>query len=296
MRAGFIGLIGLPNSGKSTLLNRLTGYGLAAITPKPQTTRFRIYGILNRAQAQMIFVDTPGYTRPSVKWHQALNQEVYKTLHDVDIALWIHDITRDPTQLQGLENLLHKAPCPLLAAINKIDLRPSKDKIRYQQTLLSLYPLKEVFFLSALTGQGVEALIEGIVPYLPESPPLYEETLSTPQNERFFVAEIIRKQLYLHLEQEVPYSSEVVIEEFREAQTHHTKKDYIRATLYVEKQSQKAILIGEKGKKIKQISMAARKEIEEFLGREVFLELHVKVWKNWRQQPRALRYLKYPKF
>ncbi|MGQ9864097.1 MAG: GTPase Era [Bacteroidia bacterium] len=296
MKAGFIGLIGLPNSGKSTFLNRLIGYGLAAITPKPQTTRFRIYGILHRPQAQMIFVDTPGYTRPTVKWHQALNQQVHKTLQDADVALWVHDIKRNPTQLHGLENLLQTAPCPILAAINKIDLHPSEDKIRYREKLLSLYPIKEVFFLSALTGEGVETLLEGILPYLPESPPLYDESLFTPQQERFFVAEIIRKQLYLHLEQEVPYSSEVVIEEFREAETHHKKKDYVRATLYVEKQSQKAILIGAKGEKIKHISMAARKEIEEFLQREVFLELRVKVWKNWRQQPRALRYLKYPTF
>ncbi len=283
-RAGYIAIIGRPNAGKSTLLNRLLGHRLAIVTPKPQTTRHRILGILNGNGHQALLLDTPGILDPKYALQQLMKKEIEKALEDADAILLLLDAT-EPVY----EELKLLAGRKAAIAINKIDALPKP----------SLLPIAErcaqegfdkIFMISALTGDGVEDLKKGVIALLPEAPPFYPPDIVSERPERFFVAELIREAVFNRYGAEVPYSTTVEVEEFRE---RPGRKDYIRAVIYVERESQKAILIGEGGKALKKVGEIARESIEQFLGRPVYLELWVKVARNWRENEPFIRHTVY---
>jgi GTP-binding protein Era len=279
-RAGYVAIIGRPNAGKSTLLNRLLGHRLAIVTPKPQTTRHRILGILNGPDYQALLLDTPGILDPKYALHQFMKEEIKKALDDSDVVLLVIDATQP--ECSDLKLLAHRRA---LVALNKIDAVP-------KQNLLPLAAecaqagIEKVFMISALKGNGVDDLKNGIVELLPEGAPFYPPDTLSERPERFFVAELIREAVFNRYGAEIPYSTTVVIEEFRE---RPNRKDYIRAVIYVEKESQKGILIGEGGRALKKVGEIARESIEQFLGRPVYLELWVKVAKSWRQDENFIR-------
>jgi len=279
-RAGYVAIIGRPNAGKSTLLNQLLGHRLAIVTPKPQTTRHRILGILNGPDYQALLLDTPGILDPKYALHQFMKEEIKKALDDSDVVLLVIDATQP--ECSDLKLLAHRRA---LVALNKIDAVP-------KQNLLPLAAecaqagIEKVFMISALKGNGVDDLKKGIVELLPEGAPFYPPDTLSERPERFFVAELIREAVFNRYGAEIPYSTTVVIEEFRE---RPNRKDYIRAVIYVEKESQKGILIGEGGKALKKVGEIARESIEQFLGRPVYLELWVKVAKSWRQDENFIR-------
>ncbi|NPV14637.1 GTPase Era [candidate division WOR-3 bacterium] len=279
-RAGYVAIIGRPNAGKSTLLNRLLGHRLAIVTPKPQTTRHRILGILNGPDYQALLLDTPGILDPKYTLHKFMKEEIKKALDDSDVVLLVIDATEP--ELTDLKLLAGRRA---LVALNKIDAVP-------KQNLLPLTAecaqagIEKVFMISALKGDGVDDLKKGIVELLPEGAPFYPPDSLSERPERFFVAELIREAVFNRYGAEIPYSTTVVIEEFRE---RPNRKDYIRAVIYVEKESQKGILIGEGGRALKKVGEIARESIEQFLGRPVYLELWVKVTKSWRQDENFIR-------
>jgi GTP-binding protein Era len=279
-RAGYVAIIGRPNAGKSTLLNRLLGYRLSIVTPKPQTTRHRILGILNGENYQVLLLDTPGILDPRYTLQKLMKQEIEKALADADVILLLLDATQpvfdDLKLLTGRNAVI---------ALNKIDEIP-------RQQLLPMIDrcaregFDRVFLISALNGDGVDDLKKAIVNLLPEAPPFYPPDQVSERPERFFVAELIREAVFNRYGAEIPYSTTVEIEEFKE---RPGRKDYIRAVIYVERESQKAILIGEGGRALKKVGEIAREAIEQFLGRPVYLELWVKVAPNWRENENFIR-------
>ena len=279
-RAGFVALVGRPNVGKSTLLNRIMGRKLAIVTPKPQTTRHRILGVETRANAQFLFVDTPGLHQP----HNLMGERMVKTarqsLADADVALWVIDaiagiVAEDRTLAGELANVKQ----PVVVALNKLDRVPRARLLELSHQLGELLPGKHVVPVSALYGANVDELLRTVEQHLPESPPLFPADVQTDLPERFFAAEIVREQLLLATHEEVPYQSAVRIESFEEREG----KDLvvIAATILVARTSQRAIVLGEKGARIKHIGQHARHELERFLGVRVYLELHVKVDDKW---------------
>lgn len=290
-RAGFIALLGFPNAGKSTLFNRIIGQRLSAITPKPQTTRFSIPGILTQGSVQYIFLDTPGWvSQPKNTWHQVLTQQSLSTARKADVQLWVISL-RQP--LDGLPSevsaFLLKAPA-LLGAFSHGDLlAPSQrsEKIAHYRERLSSFPFKE--WIDASLDQPIEPLLEKVAELLPESPFLYPEGEITTHSTRFFVGELLRESLYLHLRNEVPYGTEVEIIQYKEG----AERDYIAAVIHVERESHKMIVIGKNGQMLKKIGTEARKKIEELIGKPVFLDLHVKVSEGWRRSMPRLRSLGY---
>ncbi len=279
-RSGYVAIIGRPNAGKSTLLNRLLGHRLAIVTPKPQTTRHRILGILNGPNYQALLLDTPGILDPKYTLQELMKQEVEKALQDADVILLLLDAT-EPVY----EDLKLLAQRKGVVAINKIDAIPKKNLLPIAEACAQK-GYDKIFMISALTGNGVEDLQKGIIDLLPESPPFYPLDQIAERSERFFVAELIREAVFNRYGAEVPYSTTVEIEEFKE---RPGRKDYIRAVIYVERESQKAILIGEGGKALKKVGEIARESIEQFLGRPVYLELWVKVARGWRKNEPFIR-------
>ncbi|MEO0069076.1 MAG: GTPase Era [candidate division WOR-3 bacterium] len=279
-RSGYVAIIGRPNAGKSTLLNRLLGHRLAIVTPKPQTTRHRILGILNGPNYQALLLDTPGILDPKYTLQELMKQEVEKALQDADVILLLLDAT-EPVY----EDLKLLAQRKGVVAINKIDAIPKKNLLPIAEACAQK-GYDKIFMISALTGNGVEDLQKGIIDLLPESPPFYPLDQIAERSERFFVAELIREAVFNRYGAEVPYSTTVEIEEFKE---RPGRKDYIRAVIYVERESQKAILIGEEGKALKKVGEIARESIEQFLGRPVYLELWVKVARGWRKNEPFIR-------
>ena len=286
-RAGFVALVGRPNVGKSTLLNRVMGRKLAIVTPKPQTTRHRILGVETRPGAQFLFVDTPGLHQP----HNLMGERMVKTarqsLADADVALWVVDaiaglVDEDRTLAGELAGVRQ----PVVIALNKIDRVPRARLIELAHQLGELLPGKHVVPVSALDGANVDELLRTVEQHLPESPALFPADVQTDLPERFFAAEIVREQLLLATHEEVPYQSAVRIESFEE----RTGKDLvvIAATILVARTSQRAIVLGEKGARIKHIGQQARHELERFLGARVYLELHVKVDEKWFTKAHAL--------
>lgn len=287
-RSGFACILGRPNAGKSTLLNSLAGEKLAIVSPKPQTTRNRVLGILNlpkqktRPAAQVVLIDTPGVHRPDSSLGRKMMAEVHEALHGCDLVLLILDATRKwESDDQALLNAMNKASSPALLLLNKIDLL-SKDKRKLLPLIdqyTKLHEFREVIPISARTRAGLDTLLDKLVKDLPEGPRYFPEDQITDQPARFMAAELIREQVLLATREEVPHSVTVLIEQFLEK----PKLTHIAAAIYCEREGQKRILIGHKGQVLKHIGTAARLEIEKMLGSKVYLELFVKVRPGWRE-------------
>lgn len=286
MKVGYCGIFGKPNVGKSLLLNQLLNIPLSAVSHKPQTTRHKILGILSEKDYQIIFLDTPGVLKPKYLLHEFMLKEINETLESADIALFVCEPFGPPDELENeIIKKIKEKEKPCLIVINKIDL-VKKDLILplietyYQMGFSEIYPI------SALKKMGIEELKKGIVKYLKEGEPYYETDRISEKNERFFVSEFIREAIFTLYGEEIPYSTTVEVEEFKEREKG---KDYIRATIYVEKPSQKKIIIGKDGKALKKLGIMARKRIEDFLGREIYLELWIKIKENWRKDAQFIK-------
>jgi GTP-binding protein Era len=289
-RAGYVALVGRPNVGKSSLLNAFLGEKLSIVTPRAQTTREAVTGILTGEDAQVVFVDTPGLLEAKYALQRAMHHWALEALADADVVLLLLDATR-PAELPfgvALEAVRHRS-AQLVVAINKTDAAGDDavgELSAWSERELGLRPLR----VSAVVGTGVDALREALTALLPEGPFLFPEDELAVQSVRFFVTELVRETVFEEYEQEVPYSTAVRIEEYREA----TEPIYIRATVYVERESQKRILIGRAGEGIKRLGQRAREKIETFVGAPVYLDLWVKALPNWRRKAGTLKYLGYP--
>jgi GTP-binding protein Era len=276
-RAGIVTVVGKPNVGKSTLLNRIVGQKLSITSPKPQSTRDRIVGIYTSDDAQMVILDTPGLLNPRYPLQEAMRATALRALHDADVVVYLADATEgDPPSLAVAAQLSSPPRAPVVTALNKSDaVRPPHAQGAINDDVVSI---------SALTGEGVPALMARVAAHLPESPFLYPEDEISTQPVRFFVAELVRETVLEQVHDEVPYSVAVQVEEFREGRSPL----YIRAVIYVERDSQKAIIIGSKGAQIRRIGESARKKIEGFVDAKVYLDLWVKVLANWRKNADSL--------
>lgn len=289
-RSGFIAVMGRPNVGKSTLLNRLLGQKIAAVSPKPQTTRLQQLGILTFDDAQLIFIDTPGLHHPHHRLGQYMNQTAQEALVEADLAMLVVDGSVTPPEEE--DRLLLKLlsdlddPPPLTIVLNKIDLLSDRDIQHSSEVYQSLVPEADLIPVSASRGTGLKQLLDHLISQLPEGPQYYPEDQITDIFERDIAADLIRAAAMNNLRHELPHSLAVRMDEYKERNQHGA---YIAATLFVERESQKAIVIGEGGKMIKRISMEARREIQAMSGRKVYLDLRVKVRKNWRNDENALR-------
>jgi GTPase len=283
-RAGFVTLVGRPNAGKSTLLNRLIGQKLSIVSPKPQSTRDRVVGILTRGEAQMVMLDTPGLLDPQYELQRTMSAVARGAIEDADVILHLVDATEakiDP--LTAAAGLSASPKAPIVVVFNKID----RVKGEQREAVQGLHP--GAALISATTGEGVEALLDRVAGMLPESPFLYDAEDVSTQHLRYFAAELVRETALEQLDDEVPYSVAVEIEEFREDRS----PVYIRAVVYLERESQKRIFIGAKGTKIREIGKAARAKVEQLVGLPVYLDLWVKVLPNWRKNPGSLTRLGY---
>ncbi len=285
-RAGFVNIVGNPNVGKSTLSNRLVGERLSIITSKAQTTRHRIMGIVNGEDYQIVFSDTPGVLKPKFRLQQSMLEYSTGALVDADVLLYVTDVVESPTKNQDFLDRVAKEKIPILLVINKIDLlKGNDDLVRIIEQWKELLPNAEVYTTSALENVNVENIMKRIVELLPESPPYFGKDALTDRSSRFFVTEIVREKILLTYDKEVPYATQVIVEKFDESDT----AIHIMAVIYVERDSQKGIIIGHQGKMLKRVGTLARKDIEKFFDKKVFLELYVKVEKDWRNQENKLR-------
>lgn len=279
-RAGIVTVAGKPNAGKSTLLNRIVGEKLSIVSPKPQSTRNRVVGILTRDDVQMVVLDTPGLLNPAYPLQQAMRATAQEALNDADVILYLADASEgSPPSLADAAALPQIPNAQILLVLNKADTLAADERARLQAQE------PNARLISALTGEGVGTLLDEVSQRLPESPFLYPDDEISTQTVRFFVAELIRETALEQLEDEVPYSVACEVEEYREGR----QPLYIRAVLYVERDSQKRILIGMKGTRIREIGRVARAKIEQFIGETVYLDLWVKVLPNWRKSASALR-------
>jgi len=291
-KSGFVSIIGRPNAGKSTLLNFLLGEKVAIISDKPQTTRNRILGIKNQAAGQIIFFDTPGIHRSRSRLNQSMVKVALATYNEVDAICLLMEADRpDNDENDFILETLQAVEKPVLLVVNKIDLIPKNDLLPIMERYSRLRFFEQIIPISALRGEGVEILVAELFKILPEGPKLFPEDMITDLPERFLAGELIREKVFRLTREEIPYATAVVVEEFKEREGKNLI--VIKATIQVERDSQKGILIGGKGRMLKEIGRLARKEIEALLGARVFLELWVKVEKNWREDPRALRRLGY---
>lgn len=292
-RCGYISIIGRPNVGKSTLLNALLGQKIAAVSPRPQTTRRRQLGILTLKDAQLIFVDTPGLHRPKHKLGEFLNEEAKEALAGVDVILWLVDASTPPTDEDAdIASLLREISprTPVMLVLNKVDLIHADDEPAREREFAQLAGNAKVMKISAANRLGLGELLDALIQASPKREAEYPEEQITDLYERDIAADLIREACLIQLRDEVPHSLAVRIDEFKERENGMA---YIAATIFVERESHKGIVIGEGGKMLKSIGAAARKEIEEMGGRRVFLELRVKVSKNWRNDPARLKQFGY---
>lgn len=284
-RSGYINIIGKPNAGKSTLLNQILGHKLSIISPKAQTTRHRILGIVTTPDYQAIFTDNPGIIEePGYGLHEAMNAFIKESLEDADVLILLIDLTA-PALPEEWQQRIIQLKIPVVVALNKTDLVTAEVVTAQERIWKQYLPQSPVIPVIAEMGAGVGQLVQAAMQHLPEGPLYYPDEPLTDRTERFFVAEIIREKILELYRQEVPYSVEVVIDRFEEGE----KLDKIAAVIYVNRKSQKPILIGKGGASIKQLGIAARLAIESFLEKRVHLELHVKVKENWREDPNALK-------
>jgi GTP-binding protein Era len=284
-RAGFVSVIGRPNVGKSTLVNALVGQKIAIVSDKPQTTRNRILGVVNRPEGQLVLFDTPGIHKPEHRMNERMVDTAVKSLDQVDLVAWVIDLAEGygPGE-RYVREVLRRAKKPVLLVINKIDTRPRPQILPVIEQYRQFLDFVEIVPVSALKGENVDLLAGRLVANLPPGERLYPEDYLTDQPERFFVAEMIREQILRHTREEIPYSTGVVIDTFKEGEPVVR----IEATILAERQPQKAILIGKGGAMLKSIGTAARREIEAFLDTRVYLGLFVKVRERWREDPAVL--------
>jgi GTP-binding protein Era len=283
-KAGFVNIIGKPNAGKSTLMNALVGERLSIITSKAQTTRHRIMGIVSGENFQIVYSDTPGFIKPRYGLQKSMMNFVNDALLDADILLYLVDIS-DPEMDESLTEKVKESTSNVFIILNKVDLSTQGDVEIKLAEWKAIMPNSEVFPISALAGFNLTAMFNRIIELLPESPAYYPKDELTDKPERFFVSEIIREKIFLNYSKEVPYSTEVVVERFKD----ETKILEIDATIYVERKSQKGIVIGHEGSMLKKVGTAARLEMEKFFERKIFLSLHVKVKENWRDDEHQLK-------
>ncbi|MCM1036540.1 MAG: GTPase Era [Bacteroides sp.] len=285
-KAGFVNIVGNPNVGKSTLMNDLVGERVSIITSKAQTTRHRIMGIVNTPDYQIVFSDTPGVLAPKYKLQESMLAFSEGALTDADILLYVTDVVEDPTKNADFLARVAAEKVPVLLVINKIDLLKGNGEL---ETIVdrwrAMLPNAEIFPTSAKEGFNVQSLMHRIVELLPEGEPYFGKDALTDKPARFFVTEIIREKILLNYDKEVPYSAEVIVEKFEEKET----SIHIMAVIYVERDSQKGILIGKGGSKLKKVGVEARRDIEKFFDKSVYLEMFVKVEPNWRNRENKLR-------
>ncbi len=284
-KSGFVNIIGNPNVGKSTLMNALVGERLSIITSKAQTTRHRILGIVNGEDFQIVYSDTPGILKPSYKLQSSMMKFVQGALTDADVLLYVTDVTEKPEQRNDMVDKIALSGIPTILVINKIDLSNGEELDALAEAWRQVMPQAEIVPVSALNRFNLGGLFDRIVALLPEGEPFYPKDALTDKPMRFFASEIIREKILLNYDKEIPYSVEVEIEKYKEEPTI----DRISAIIYVARESQKGILIGHRGARLKKVGSEARKDLEAFLDKKVFLELFVKVNDNWRNDERQLR-------
>jgi GTPase len=284
-KAGFVNIIGNPNVGKSTLMNSLVGEKLSIITPKAQTTRHRIMGIVNGEEFQIVYSDTPGIIKPGYKLQEAMMKFVGTAIIDADIILYVTDVKESPEKNSDYIEKVNQANVPVILLINKIDLSNQEELETLVQKWHELVPLAQILPVSAISGFNLSLVLKRIIELLPESPPYFPKDELTDKPERFFAAEIIREKIFLNYQQEIPYSIEVQIEEF------HDTPGLLRinAVILVVRDSQKSIIIGKKGSALKKTATQARLDMEKFFDKKVFLEVFVKVSKDWRDKDSVLK-------
>jgi GTP-binding protein Era len=284
-KSGFVNIIGNPNVGKSTLMNELVGERLSIITSKAQTTRHRILGILNGKDFQVVFSDTPGIVKPVYKLHENMMQFVRSAVSDADVILYVTDVVETSDKNEIYINKLRKTTIPVMVAINKTDLSDAASLELLTKQWTEMLPNAILIQISALRKHNIETLFNTILEKLPEGPVYYPDESLTDRPERFFVSEIVREKIFLNYKKEIPYSCEVVIDSFKEAD------DMVRinAIIYVMRETQKGIIIGHKGESLKKTGIAARLDIEKFLGKRAYLGLQVKVAQDWRNNDKFLK-------
>src|SRR5690554_453343 len=290
-KAGFVNLIGRANAGKSTLMNLLVGERISIITPKAQTTRHRIVGIVNEKDYQIVYSDTPGMLEPKYALQANMMTFVKEALQDADILILIIDIADKNMEFYGFNKALTEMDIPMLIALNKVDTSDQEGLEAAVARLKETFPKAEIMPVSALHAFGIEHLKNRILALLPESPPYYEKDALTDKPMRFFVSEIIRESILENYQKEIPYSVQVEIESYKEEENIVR----IAAVIYVARKSQKGIIIGHKGEMLKKVGTESRLKIEEFIGKKVFLETHVKVDEDWRNKDRSLKAYGYKK-
>jgi GTP-binding protein Era len=288
-RAGFVALVGKPNTGKSTLLNALTGFKLSAVTHKASTTRHRILGLLNGEDYQITFLDTPGVILPKVGLHRAMMHNVGQAIADADVVILLAS-PEERFSEEELQKMLKGTRAPILLVVNKMDLSDPETIMRRIEGLRADIQPREELVISALKGVNLDSLVQMIVDYLPYSPPYFPKDQVSDQPERFFAAELVREQVFLQYQQEVPYGTEVRISQFEDRPDGIVN---IVAEIHIERESQKGIIIGKQGQKLNHLSTRARQSLEELLGQQVFLRMDVKVSENWRNHQQNLHQFGY---
>jgi GTP-binding protein Era len=288
-KSGFVNIIGNPNVGKSTLMNALVGEKLSIITSKAQTTRHRIMGIVNGDDFQIVYSDTPGILKPQYLLHESMMKMVGSALTDADVLLYVTDVTESTDYLNEYIARIKDDNIPIILIINKLDLTTQEKLEKLVDKWKVILPKAEIYPISALNNFNIDVLFKRILDLIPEFPPYFPKDEMSDKTERFFVSEIIREKILMHYQKEVPYCSEVGIEDYKETENLIS----IRAIIFVARDSQKGIIIGHKGESIRNIGIEARKDMEEFLGKKVFLDLFVKVHKDWRNKPGSLKYFGY---
>lgn len=284
-KAGFVNIVGNPNVGKSTLMNVLVGERVSIATFKAQTTRHRIMGIYNTDDMQIVFSDTPGVLKPNYKLQESMLNFSTSALTDADILLYVTDVIETPDKNNEFVDKVRKMTVPVLLLINKIDLTDQEKLIKLVEEWKVLLPQAEIIPISAASKFNVDYVMKRVKALLPDSPPYFGKDQWTDKPARFFVNEIIREKILLYYDKEIPYSVEVVVEQFKE----EAKMIRIHAVIYVERESQKGIIIGKQGRALKKVATEARRELERFFGKTIFLETYVKVDKDWRSSDKELR-------
>lgn len=284
-KSGFVNIIGNPNVGKSTIMNALVGEKLSIITSKMQTTRHRIKGIVNGDDFQIVYSDTPGILKPNYRLQETMMKQVDTALTDADVILYVTDVVEDPEKNKDYIERIRTSGIPVIVLLNKIDLSNQESVITLYNYWTAIFPGAPVFPISAKEKFNLKQVFDQIISLLPEGPEFFPKDELTDRSERFFMQEIIREKILLHYQKEIPYSTEVEVEEFRE----DLGITRVRAVIYVERDSQKGIIIGKGGTALKRVGTEARQEAEEFFSRKIFLELYVKIAKEWREKDTTLR-------